>query len=270
MTRKKGRLQRGRWLFVCVVAVGIAVCLGGGFMKRGSSAMEQGSEGQQDMTEKVSLKKQYASKKAGTVVKIGGSSKKEQRRMFYKSKITEEVFRRMKGKSYKKGCIVPKKDLRYLRMLYLGFDGKAHIGEMVVNKKIADDVLAVFYKLYQKNYPIQRMVLVDEYDADDDKSMAANNTSCFNYRAVKGTTHLSKHSYGLAIDVNPLYNPYIHTMNGKVVCEPEGSKKYSDRNRDFPYKITKKDNCFKLFTRYGFSWGGDWTTKKDYQHFQKS
>ena len=216
------------------------------------------------------MREKYTSKKAGTVVRTMGNSRKEQRSMFYKSKITQKVFQRMKGKSYKEGCIVPKEDLRYLRMLYGGFDGKVHIGEMVVNKKIANEVLAIFYKLYLKKYPIQRMVLIDEYNADDDKSMAANNTSCFNYRPVKGTTRLSKHSYGMAIDVNPLYNPYIHTMNGKVVCEPEGSEKYSDRSRNFPYKITKKDRCFKLFTKYGFRWGGDWNTKKDYQHFQKS
>lgn len=257
------RLRRGL-LLLCVAIVGIAACSVGGFMEYGSSAAGKGEE------EGVSLKETYASKKAGTVVETAGSSRKEQQGMFYQSKITKKVFARMKGKSYKKGCIVPKEELRYLRMLYVGFDGKAHIGEMVVNRKIAADVLEIFYKLYLKKYPIQRMVLIDEYNGDDDKSMEANNTSCFNYRVVKGTTSLSKHSYGLAIDVNPLYNPYIHTMNGKTVCEPAGSKKYSDRSKDFPYKITRKDKCFKLFTRHGFSWGGDWNTKKDYQHFQKS
>ena len=112
------------------------------------------------------------------------------------------------------------------------------------------------------------MVLVDEYDADDNASMADNNSSSFNYRVVEGTTHLSKHSQGLAIDINPRYNPYIHTLNGQTVCSPENGSDYADRSKDFPYKIDTEDYAYKLFLEYGFSWGGNWNSSKDYQHFE--
>ena len=129
-------------------------------------------------------------------------------------------------------------------------------------------IKTIFQKLYQQSYPIEKMVLVDTYDADDNASMADNNTSSFNYRVVEGTTHLSKHSLGLAIDINPRYNPYIHTLNGQTVCSPENGSDYADRSKDFPYKIDTEDYAYKLFLEYGFSWGGNWNSSKDYQHFE--
>lgn len=212
----------------------------------------------------------YKKKKAVTVVSIKGASKKQLKRMFYQTKISGKVFKRMYGKSYKKGCTVPKSDLRYVRVLYYGFDKKTHIGELVVNRKIAKDICKIFYKLYSKKYPIEKMLLVDEYNAVDEDSMADNNTSCFNYRPVSGTTRLSRHSYGMAVDINPLYNPYLHTVNGKKVCEPAAGKKYLNRSKSFAHKIDKKDLCYKLFTKYGFTWGGNWKSVKDYQHFEKN
>jgi hypothetical protein len=113
------------------------------------------------------------------------------------------------------------------------------------------------------------MVLVDEYDADDNTSMAANNTSSFNYRNVDGTDHLSLHSYGLAIDINPLYNPYVREMDGKTVITPENGAEYADRELDCPYYIKKGDPIYEIFIEHGFTWGGEWKNQKDYQHFQK-
>ena len=217
----------------------------------------------------VSLRKQYASLSAGKTISVRQFTRKQIRQLFYKQKIPKKVFSRMKGQSYKKGCPVSRSNLRYLRMLYYGFDKKTHIGEMVVNKKIAGDTLTVFYRLYRAKYPIEKMVLIDNYKANDDASMADNNTSCFNYRPVKGTSRLSNHSYGLAIDINPLYNPYIRTVNGKTVCEPTQAKRYQNRSKKFPHKITKRDLCYRLFHKFGFSWGGDWKTVKDYQHFER-
>jgi hypothetical protein len=154
--------------------------------------------------------------------------------------------------------------------LYYGFDEKTHIGELIVNKGIASDIVDIFRELYEKKYPIEQMVLVDEYDADDNTSMAANNTSSFNYRPVPGSTHLSKHALGLAIDINPLYNPYIqYTKKDTVILPLEGSK-YADRTLDCPYYINKNDLCYKAFTKRGFTWGGFWKTEPDYQHFQKT
>lgn len=214
-------------------------------------------------------RRKYKTKKAGTVVVTVNANKKQLKQMFYQTKITDAVFQRMYKKSYKKNCTVPRKELRYIRVLYYGFDKKTHIGELVVNKRIAKDICRIFYQLYCKKYPIEKMVLVDEYNAVDEASMAANNTSSFNYRPVSGTARLSKHSYGMAIDINPRYNPYIHTISGKRVCEPVNGKKYANRKKAFAYKIDKKDLCYKLFTKYGFTWGGNWRTVKDYQHFER-
>lgn len=215
-------------------------------------------------------KKLYQKKKATTIVSLKDADRKQIKKMFYQTKISAAVFKRMYKKSYKKNCTVPKSDLRYVRVLYYGFDKKTHIGELVVNKKIAEDICNIFYKLYCKKYPIEKMVLVDEYNAVDEDSMADNNTSSFNYRPVSGTTRLSKHSYGMAVDINPLYNPYIHTINGKRVCEPVMGRKYQNRSKSFAYKIDKKDLCYKLFTKHGFTWGGNWKSAKDYQHFEKA
>ena len=98
--------------------------------------------------------------------------------------------------------------------------------------------------------------------------MADNNTSCFNFRRVYGKEKLSNHSYGKAIDINPLYNPYIKTVEGRLNCEPANAWEYTDRQKEFDYKIDHEDPCYQIFTQHGFSWGGDWTDRKDYQHFE--
>lgn len=211
---------------------------------------------------------EYKHMSAHSIVDVSQFAKADLKKLFTVSKISNSIFERMYQKSYKENCTVPKDSLRYLRVLHMDLDGNTRIGELVVNESIADDVKTIFYKLYLHGYPIEKMVLVDEYDADDNASMADNNSSAFNYRVVEGTTHLSKHSLGLAIDINPLYNPYIHTLNGQTVCSPENGSAYSDRTKDFPYKIDTEDYAYKLFLEYGFSWGGSWNSAKDYQHFQ--
>ena len=99
------------------------------------------------------------------------------------------------------------------------------------------------------------MRLIDEYGADDQRSMAANNSSAFNYRITTGSTKLSAHARGLAVDINPLYNPCRRTVGGKVVVEPREGRKYLQREAKFPYKIVKGDLCYRLFTARGFVWG---------------
>ena len=142
--------------------------------------------------------------------------------------------------------------------------------EMIVNQKIADDVLRIFQSLYENQYPIEKMVLIDEYGADDESSMNENNTSAFNYRTISGSSKLSNHSYGTAIDLNPKYNPYVkNASDGSVVCQPESGREYADRTKEFSYKIDTNDLAYKLFTQAGFTWGGNWNSVKDYQHFEK-
>ena len=172
--------------------------------------------------------------------------------------IPDSIWQHMQGRSYQPNPHIQRADLRYLRVLHYDYDGRTHQGELVCNKRIASKLLTIFRELYEARYPIQRITLSDNYDADDERQMRANNTSCFCYRAVSDTKHLSKHAYGLAIDINPLYNPYVRyrKKDGHRIVEPATGVPYVDRKKDFRYKITTEDLCYKLFI------------KKDYQHFE--
>ena len=191
-------------------------------------------------------------------------------RLFVVEAISDKTFQRMVGKSYKKNCTVPRSSLRYLKVVHRNLKGETVVGELVCHKRIAHDLIAIFKALYQASYPIERMVLVDDYNADDEQSMLHNNTSCFNFRKVAGSNVLSAHSKGMAIDINPLYNPCVRkNAQGQVIVQPEAGKKYADRNKRFDYKISPNDLCHKLFVQHGFVWGGSWKRVKDYQHFEK-
>ena len=183
--------------------------------------------------------------------------------------IDSTVFARMQGRSYPADCTVPLSDLRYLQVLHYDLQGTVCRGEMVCHKDIASDLLAIFRALYEARYPIGQMRLIDDYDADDEQSMTANNTSCFCYRRIAGSARLSRHSMGMAVDINPLYNPWVHTVNGHTVVSPAAAAPYADRSGSFPCKLTADDLCTRLFLEHGFRWGGRWKSSKDYQHFEK-
>ena len=187
---------------------------------------------------------------------------------FYIEPIPDDIFEKMQGKSYKENCTVPREELRYLHILHVGFDNNTHEGELIVNKRIAEDVLDICKELYKAGYQIEKVRLIDEYNAQDELSMRDNNSSAFNFRYISYSTTLSKHAIGLAVDINTLYNPYIKQVDGRLNIEPANAVNYVDRNRAFPHKIDHDDLCYKLFTRYGFEWGGDWEDSKDYQHFE--
>ncbi len=192
---------------------------------------------------------------------------------FYYEPLSDEVKERITGISYpESGCTVPYEDLHYVGLLYVDFNGETQTGELICNKAIAQDMVEIFYELYLNDYRIERIRLIDEYGGDDTLSMEDNNTSCFNYRVVDGTDSLSKHALGCAIDINPFYNPYVvfnRPTQGETYISPKGSEIYADRSRSFPYKIDENDLCYRLFTAHGFTWGGNWNSSKDYQHFQK-
>lgn len=187
--------------------------------------------------------------------------------LFKVDTIVDCTMNRMLGKSYPKdGCCVSRCDLRYLILPHYDGKGTIRIGEMVCNRAIANELVDLFKTLFLQEYPIERMVLIDNYEADDVKSMEANNTSCFNYRRVAGSCKLSRHSYAMAIDINPLYNPYV---KGNYVS-PKTGKPYVSRSKTFPYKLTRNDIVYRiLHDKYGFTWGGEWRSCKDYQHFEK-
>lgn len=188
---------------------------------------------------------------------------------FYAIPIPDDIFTKMQGKSYKDDCTIPRDDLRYIHVLHKNIEGETLEGEMVCSTLIAEDLLEIFRELYEQNYPIEKMRLIDEYDANDELSMTDNNSSCFNYRTISHTNKISKHGLGIAVDINTLYNPYTKVVDGERIIEPAAGAPYLDRDADFPYKIERGDLCYNLFISHGFEWGGDWTDRKDYQHFEK-
>ena len=157
-----------------------------------------------------------------------------------------------------------------LKVLHVDFEGKTQQGVLICNKDIAKDLREIFTELYKAKYPIERIRPISEYGNDDERSMQANNTSCYCYRTVEGTSKLSKHARGMAIDVNPLYNPCVkRKKDGTLLVQPSTGKPYVNRSKSFKYKITQQDLCYRLFTKHGFRWGGAWRSLKDYQHFEK-
>jgi poly-gamma-glutamate synthesis protein (capsule biosynthesis protein) len=181
-------------------------------------------------------------------------------------RITPFLRRRMQS-SHHAGCPMPWRGLRYLQLSYVGFDGRSHTGELVVAAPYARDVVTVFRKLYEARWPIRRMRLVDDYGGDDDRSMAANNTSSFNCRTVQGSRTWSDHAFGAAIDLNPVQNPYL---TGPSVAPP-GSRRFATLDRDAGAlvpegTIRSGDLVVRAFEAIGWEWGGSWA-QPDYQHF---
>ena len=180
--------------------------------------------------------------------------------------LSREVRNRMIGRSWHRGCPVHLRDLRLLRMNVYGWDGQVYRGRMVVNRWQARRVLRIFSDLYDARFRIRRMYLVDAYGGSDEQSMAANNTSAFNCRRVAGTSRWSEHAYGRAIDINPVQNPYVR---GSTV-EPEAGRKYLDRSDVRKGMVVRPGPVVRAFAAEGWSWGGDWSSSKDYQHFSST
>jgi hypothetical protein len=180
-------------------------------------------------------------------------------------RIDAETRARMSGVSWRPGCPVGFADLRLLRIRHWGFDGRVHYGRLVVNRRAARGMLAVMASLYRQRFPIRRMHLVDAYDADDRRSMAADNTSAFNCRFVAGSAGVwSEHAYGKAIDINPIENPYV-TGSGNV--SPPAGAPYARRSPHRRGMIHGDGAVVAAFAGIGWEWGGNWSWPVDYQHF---
>ena len=187
---------------------------------------------------------------------------------FTVSEISDDLFARIYGLSFKENCTVPRENLRYIRVLHRDIDGRILVGELIMHADVAEDVCDIFHQLYQASYPIEKMRLIDDYGADDNASMEDNNTSAFNFRLIAGTDRISNHAYGKAIDINPYYNPYVIPEDSYV--SPASAAAYADRSAAFDYKIDRGDLCYQLFLEKGFTWGGDWQSPIDYQHFERT
>lgn len=186
--------------------------------------------------------------------------------VFAYSPLSDKVIDKITGMSYKENEEIKIEDLAYIQVTHWGFDDKEHVGELIVHAKVAEDLVDIFEELYEAKYPIEKIRLIDEYDANDELSMSDNNTSAFCYREVTGSNgELSNHSYGIAIDVNPIQNSYV--KNDIVL--PEAGKEYLDRENIRKGMIVEGDACYNAFKSRGWTWGGDWKSLKDYQHFEK-
>lgn len=163
---------------------------------------------------------------------------------------------------YKEG--VPKEissEITLAQVEYIDYNGNYEEGIIVVNKKVAKEVVEIFQEIKKSGFQIEKIIPISEYNWDDDKSMEDNNTSGYNYRFVANTKKLSNHSFGMAIDINPRYNPMIVKDR---ISPLNGS--YSDQNKG---TITSESEIVKIFKKRGWKWGGDYKTLKDYQHFEK-
>lgn len=183
---------------------------------------------------------------------------------FHAAPLTQAQRHRLYGSSWRPGCPVALDDLRYVRVSYVGFDGAAHRGELVVAADAVPAMSTAFSSLYAKRFPIRRMRLVDDYGADDHRSIEADNTSSFNCRRATSATRWSQHAYGRAIDVNPIENPYVYA-NGTTTHAR--SRPYLDRSRHRKGMAYRGGVLVRAFARAGWRWGGEWPRPTDYQHF---
>ena len=186
---------------------------------------------------------------------------------FYKEDIPKEIRNKMWNVTISESSVMSFSDLSYLTVTYMGYDDEKHEGHLIVDKNLADEVLSIFKELYEIGFPIEKMNLPDEYGGSDELSMEDNNTSAFNDRPVAGTNTLSNHALGRAIDINPLINPYVKYSTDTVL--PKSGREHLDRTLNEKGSITKDSECVEIFEKYGWTWGGNWKTLKDYQHFEK-
>ena len=211
----------------------------------------------------------------GTVLDAGEIDLARAAEYFTVSKISDDIFQYIHGKSYVENDKIRLDDLRYLKVLHYNYDHEIQVGELIVNRKIAKDCRKVFRELFSEEYEIASIYLIDRFwtgdSVDSDtNSIEHNNTSAFNYRVVPNTDRLSNHAAGFAIDINPLQNPYVkYNGDGSFAKYYKDMEKYTDREQKGKHMITHDDICYQVFAKHGFTWGGDWNNSKDYQHFEK-
>jgi len=164
------------------------------------------------------------------------------------------------------GCPVSRQELTWVRMTFWGFDGARHTGEMLINARVAQDVVGVFRRLYEARFPIEQMDITTTAERDAPPTGDGNGTGAFVCRLARGETSFSQHAYGLAIDINPFQNPYV--KGDRVI--PELAGWYLNRDRQAPGMIHSDGVVVRAFADIGWGWGGNWNSLKDYQHFSEN
>lgn len=237
--------------------------------------MDQATAHYVPKVEHVEKLQSLSEQEAGDVLPSAIIDNDDVSKYFTIQEIDDKILERIDGKSYRENPHIRPENLRYLKVLHYNYDHRIQVGELIVNEKIAEDCTNIFKELFSAEYEIASMYLIDRYwdgngvDADT-HSVEANNTAAFNYRVVPGSKTLSNHAKGFAVDVNPLQNPYVtYKSDGSFGKYYKDMEKYLDRNSGKEHLITHQDLCYQVFRKYGFTWGGDWNSSKDYQHFQK-
>lgn len=177
-------------------------------------------------------------------------------------RIGDRVRERM-GETWSPKCPVQLAELRYVRVSFHGFDGKPHTGELVVHRRVAEDIVVVFRTLHRSRFPIEEMRLVTTDDLHAHPTGDGNNTAAFVCRPARGQTRWSAHAYGLAIDINPFQNPY----RSDDLVLPELASAYLNREWRRPGMIRSGDGVTRAFSEIDWTWGGTWTSPRDTMHF---
>jgi hypothetical protein len=178
----------------------------------------------------------------------------------------------MRGTTWKPGCPVALEDLRLMAVSYWGFDARPHVGPLVVNASAADDLVWVFRRLFEHRFPIHNFKLAREFHPNQENhDTPGDPTAAFNCRPVvtptgPSATTFSQHAYGLAVDINPIENPFV--LDGYV--RNRYSRPYRDRSKETPGMIHNGDIVVRSFAAIGWGWGGHWSSGQDYMHFSQS
>ena len=165
-------------------------------------------------------------------------------------------------------CPVHYSELTIQKVPYVNFDGFSQIGELLIATTVVESVTLIFEELYHIKFPIHQIKLIDEFSGDDLLSMEANNSSAYNGRRIMNTEKWSSHAYGVAIDINPLQNPYMvfDSDSSSIKVYPSKGLKYVNRGIQKPGMV---EEIVSIFKKHGFTeWGGNWELKPDYHHFQ--
>lgn len=181
---------------------------------------------------------------------------------------SQQVSSMIENDIWNEDCPVHHSRLKVLELNYFNFNDEIHSGKMMVLEEVSNQVISIFKELYKLQFPIARMVLIDEFEGDDVRSMEANNTSAFNGRKVMGTNRWSSHAFGAAIDVNTIQNPYVRIREEDATAKiyPSSGIKYLNRNLQEKGMV---EDIVSIFAGHGFTnWGGNWANPLDYHHFQ--